>query len=81
MMTTNRQGERYDAKLLFSFNRAALDIVDLVAGVGLLISSWLLGFTAVSYAAWNSWLVGAAIALIAVAALCALSEGEEWVNL
>ncbi|WP_417436151.1 SPW repeat protein [Hoeflea sp.] len=62
-------------------NRAAFDIVNVVAGLGLLVSPWLLGFTAETYAAWNGWIVGAAIALIAVAALYAFYEVEEWINL
>lgn len=41
----------------------------------------LLGFAAESGAAWNAWIVGAAIALIAAAALYAFYEVEEWVNL
>ena len=64
-----------------SNNRTVFDIVNIVAGLGLLISPWLLGFTADTYAAWNGWIVGAAIALVAVTALCAFCEAEEWVNL
>ncbi|MBB3353815.1 hypothetical protein CO660_17835 [Rhizobium sp. L9] len=68
-------------KSLNSNNRTALDIVNIVAGLALLISPWLLGFAAESGAAWNAWIVGAAIALIAAAALYAFYEVEEWVNL
>jgi hypothetical protein len=68
-------------KSLSSNNRAVFEIVNIVAGLGLLVSPWLLGFTAETYAAWNAWLVGAAIAVIAAAALHAFYEAEEWVNL
>ena len=40
-----------------------------------------LGFTADATAAWNAWIVGAAIAFIAVGALVGFSEWEEWANL
>ena len=66
----------------FSANsRTAFDIVNTVAGIGLFLSPWLLGFSAATYAAWNAWIVGSAVALIAAAALYASYEAEEWVNL
>ena len=68
-------------KSLSSNNRTAFDIVNVVAGLGLLVSPWLFGFAAETYAAWNAWIVGAAIAVIAVAALYAFYEMEEWANL
>jgi hypothetical protein len=68
-------------KSLSSNNRTVFDIVNIVAGLGLLVSPWLLGFAAETYAARNAWIVGAAIALIAAAALYAFYEAEEWVNL
>ncbi|MDQ0133741.1 phosphoglycerol transferase MdoB-like AlkP superfamily enzyme [Neorhizobium galegae] len=68
-------------KSLSSNNRTVFDIVNIVVGLGLLVSPWLLGFTAETYAAWNAWIVGAAIAVIAAAALYAFYEAEEWVNL
>jgi hypothetical protein len=58
-------------KSLSSNNRTAFDIVNIVAGLGLLVSPWLIGFAAETYAAWNAWLVGAAIAVIAAVALYA----------
>lgn len=62
-------------------NRMAFDIVNIVAGLGLFLAPWLVGFSADAYAAWNAWIVGAAIAVIAAAALYAFYEAEEWVNL
>lgn len=57
----------------------ALDVVNVVVGVCLALAPWVLGF--VPAAAWNAWLVGAAIALVALGALVAFREWEEWVNL
>ncbi|AIC26468.1 MULTISPECIES: SPW repeat protein [Rhizobium] len=68
-------------KSLSSNNRTAFDIVNIVAGLGLLISPWLFGFAAETSAAWNAWIVGAAITVLAVAALYAFYEAEEWANL
>ncbi len=64
-----------------SENRMAFDIVNIVAGLALFLAPWLLGFTGETYAAWNAWIVGAAIVLIAAAALYAFYETEEWLNL
>jgi hypothetical protein len=59
----------------------ALDIVNLIAVLCLLLSPWVLGFTATAHAAWNAWIVGAVMGLVALGALVAFSEWEEWVNL
>lgn len=69
------------ARSLSSSNRTAFDVVNIVAGLGLLLSPWYLGFSSEVYAAWNAWIVGAAVAVIAAAALFAFHEAEEWVNL
>ncbi|WP_332302830.1 SPW repeat protein [Rhizobium sp. GR12] len=68
-------------KSLSSNNRTVFDIVNIVAGLALLLSPWLLGFATETYAAWNAWIVGAALAVIAAVALYAFYEAEEWVNL
>ncbi|MER9585604.1 SPW repeat protein [Mesorhizobium sp. M0051] len=68
-------------KWLKSENRPVIDIVNLVAGIALAISPWYLGFAAEAYAAWNAWIAGAVIALIAVGALVAIHEYEEWANI
>jgi hypothetical protein len=57
----------------------ALDVVNVVVGVCLALSPWVLGFLDV--AAWDAWLVGAAMALVALGALLAFHEWEGWVNL
>ena len=67
-------------KSLSSDNRTAIDVVNVIAGLGLLLSPWYLGYAAETYAAWNAWMVGAAVTLIAVAALFAFHQVEEWAN-
>jgi hypothetical protein len=59
----------------------AIDVVNVVVGVCLALMPWLAGFTHDAPAATNAWLVGAAIALIAIGALVSFKEWEEWLNL
>jgi len=59
----------------------AIDLVNAVLGVCLAFSPWALGFTGEVAATWNALIVGAAIALVALGALFAFREWEEWVNL
>ena len=65
----------------FQDKENAIDAVNAVLGVCLLIAPWALGFTDRGAAAWNAWIAGAAIALVALGALFAFSEWEEWANL
>ena len=58
----------------------AIDLVNVV-GLCLVFAPWALGFTSEMAATRNAWIVGAAIALIALGALFAFREWEEWVNL
>ena len=59
----------------------AIDLVNVVLGLCLGFAPWALGFTSEMAATRNAWIVGAAIALIALGALFAFREWEEWVNL
>lgn len=59
----------------------AVDIVNVIVGIGLALTPWLLAFSDEAHAATNAWLVGAAIALIAIGALVSFKEWEEWLNL
>ena len=68
-------------KSLSSDNRTAFDVVNIIAGLGLLLSPWYLSYAAETYAAWNAWLAGAAVTLIAVTALFAFHQIEEWANI
>jgi heme/copper-type cytochrome/quinol oxidase subunit 3 len=56
-----------------------LNGINTVAGLVLLCSPWIFGFTGTS-AAWNAWIVGAIIAIVAVSSLVALQQWEEWAN-
>ena len=47
------------------------EAVNLVLGVWLLFAPWLLGFTDVAASAWNSWVVGAIVAVDAIWAIAA----------
>lgn len=67
-------------KSLSSDNRRASDIANIVAGLALLLSPWYLGYVGEPYATWNAWIVGASVALIAIAALFAFHRVEEWAN-
>lgn len=60
-------------------NQLWQDWVNLVVGLWLFISPWL-GLGELSSAAWNSWILGAAIAIFAIAALSLPKKWEEWVN-
>jgi len=56
------------------------DWVNLVLGVWVVISPWALQFATTGHA-WNAYVVGAGIAILAAAALIAFQPWEEWVNL
>lgn len=62
-------------------DETALDIANIVIGVCLALTPWVLGYAAETAAAWNAWVIGVVIALIAIGALVAFAEWEEWVNL
>ena len=57
-----------------------LDSGNLVLGAWLFVSPWILGFAAEPAAAWNAYLTGGIIAVLAIAALYAFQEWEEWLN-
>lgn len=65
-------------------NRAqdtALNVGNLILGAILFLSPWLLGFQAEGYAAWNAWITGGIIAIVALMAALQAYGLEEWVNL
>jgi hypothetical protein len=57
------------------------DWANLVLAVLLFISPWVVGFATAAAASWNAWIVGIAIAALAIAALTAFAVWEEWINL
>jgi hypothetical protein len=57
--------------------------LNVIVGVWLFISPWVLGTTSDSPTAWNAWIIGAAIfvvALIALGATASASAVASWVN-
>jgi hypothetical protein len=58
-----------------------IDIGNAVTGVCLALTPWVFDFAHEVDAAWNAWAVGAAVALIAIGALVAFNQWEEWLNL
>lgn len=58
-----------------------IDLANAVLGIGLLIAPWLLNFTGETAAAMNAWIVGGAIALIAVDAVLNRYSWEDAANL
>jgi len=61
-------------------NAAACDVANLILGVFLFLSPWLLHF-APGTESWNAWAGGGVIAVLSIAALLAFAEWEEWLNL
>jgi hypothetical protein len=55
--------------------------VQLLLGAWLFISPWLLGYTEVSGASANAYLIGAALVVFAIIALYAPKVWEEWISL
>jgi hypothetical protein len=56
------------------------DWTNLVLGLWLIASPWALQFTTASAAAWNVWISGGIIAVLAAAALYQVQKWEEWTN-
>lgn len=57
------------------------DSANLLLGIWLIVSPWVLGFTDVTYAVWNAYALGVIIVVAALAALFAFHEWEEWVSM
>ena len=56
------------------------DGVNVVLGLWLIASPWVLGYAAMTAPAWNAYVVGVIIAVAALAALFAFHVWEEWVS-
>jgi hypothetical protein len=59
----------------------AINIVNALAAAFLFVSPWLFGFAGELTASRNAWISGLLIAGVALAAVVALQEWEEWINL
>ncbi|MFZ5461980.1 MAG: SPW repeat protein [Pseudomonadota bacterium] len=57
------------------------DWTNLVLGLWLFVSPWVLGFTDMAMPAWNAYLMGVAIMLFAALAIYSLKAREEWMNM
>ena len=64
-----------------SETRKPQDMVNLILGLCLFASPWVIGFVSNTMPTRNAWVIGVAMALVALAALSALAEWEEWLNL
>ncbi|WP_027163555.1 SPW repeat protein [Mesorhizobium sp. WSM1293] len=62
-------------------SRRALDVVNILAGIALALSPWLLGYAADAVAVWHVFIAGVITVLIAARALVAFHKYEEWANL
>jgi hypothetical protein len=71
----------FDRLTTLNTKEATIDIINAVLGLCLALAPWVLGFTGEVAAAWNAWIIGAAIALVAVGSLVAFTQWEEWINL
>lgn len=56
------------------------DVANLVLGLWLIASPWVLTFTTQQYPTWNAWIAGGLVALVAIAALASFQLWEEWVT-
>jgi hypothetical protein len=60
---------------------AIADVINLALGAWLFLTPWIFGFVPEFATSWNAWLSGLAIGVVAIAALVAFAEWEEWINL
>jgi hypothetical protein len=56
------------------------DVVNLLLGAWLSISPWVLGFNTAGIVATNAWVFGVIIAGLALSAILAYQEWEEWLQ-
>ncbi|SRR5581483_2445648 len=71
----------FDRLTTLNTKENVIDIANVVLGVCLALAPWALNFTADATAAWNAWITGTAITLVALGALVAFTQWEEWINL
>ncbi|MBM3950214.1 MAG: hypothetical protein FJ311_02030 [Rhodospirillales bacterium] len=67
--------------LLQTAKRQWPDVCNLLLGIWLIVSPWVLAYTNTQLAMWNAYILGAIIAIAAAAALIAFHEWEEWVSM
>jgi hypothetical protein len=59
---------------------AAINIVNALLAAYLFFSPWLIDFTDVEPAFWNTWVCGPLIGILVITAVNALYDWEEWAN-
>lgn len=57
------------------------DVVNLIVGLLLIISPWVLSFAGIQVALWNAVIFGIVIALLALSTLLRFKDWEEWVDM
>ena len=60
---------------------AAINALNVVLGIILIVSPWAVGFAAAELPSWNAVISGAVIAIVAFAAFVRLRAWEEWISL
>ena len=55
--------------------------LNLALAVWLFISPWVLGYAAATTPAWNAWICGVVIGVVAAIAIARLAEWEDWVTI
>ena len=66
---------------LLTRNKKGQDVVNLILGVLLFLSPWLITGFSNRAAEWNAWIAGALLIIFAAVALSEYAEWEEWTNL
>ena len=80
MMPMGLQEEEVEMMEL-KWKESGVDVANLVLAALLFLTPWIFGFASESAAAWNAWVSGILIGIVAVAALTSFAEWEEWINL
>ncbi|TVR11672.1 MAG: hypothetical protein EA385_00910 [Salinarimonadaceae bacterium] len=62
-------------------NRPVLDVVNIIAGIALVLSPWFLAYATAATPAWHAWIAGAVIALVAAVALFGFQTYKDWAYL
>ncbi|NOV16101.1 hypothetical protein E5S70_08380 [Ensifer adhaerens] len=65
----------------FMEGKRGQDWCNLALAVCLFLSPWVIGYSMETVPAWNAWIVGLALAVLAYATLSVFAEWEEWANL
>ena len=56
------------------------DALNVILGIWLFVSPWVLGYSGAQVPAWNAWAVAVVVFLLSVASLAQFRKWEEWIN-